>query len=195
MLKTPSKNQRLVIILIFLVTLGPFLFAYTLYKKGNAAQLKMNNHGDLISPMINVERNKAIGGKSLLGKWWLVYVGPKNCRLECHDMLYNLKQIRTALGKDTHRVERLFIAHPDCQQSVCETYLKESYPDMKQITMSMAEFNQLFAGVSQHFEREMIGEVFIIDPKGNMMMHYSADMEARAILSDVKRLLRISKIG
>lgn len=195
MLKMPNKNQKLIIILIFLVTLGPFLFAYTLYQKGNAAQLKLNNNGDLISPMINIEKNEAISGKSLLGKWWLVYVGPKNCNLECHDTLYNLRQIRTALGKDTPRVERLFIAHPDCQKSVCETYLSESYPDMKRITMSNAEFNQLFAGVSHHFEREMIGEVYVIDPRGNIMMHYSADIEARAILSDVKRLLRISKIG
>lgn len=193
--KAPSKNQKLIILLIFLVTLGPFLFAYTLYQKGNAANLRRSNHGDLITPLVNIEKNQAINGPSLLGKWWLVYVGPKNCRLECHDMLYNLRQIRTALGKDTHRVERLFIAHPDCQTSVCETYLSESYPDMKRITMSLGEFNKVFVGISHHFEREMLGEVFIIDPKGNIMMHYSADMEARAILSDVKRLLRTSKIG
>ncbi|MGE3320101.1 MAG: SCO family protein [Candidatus Berkiella sp.] len=193
--KAPSKHQKLVIILILLVTLGPFLFAYTLYQKGHTANLKLNNNGDLISPVINVEHNEAIAGKSLLGKWWLVYVGPKNCRLECHDMLYNLKQIRTALGKDADRVERLFIAHPDCQTSVCETYLSEAYPDMKRVTLQRAAFNQLFAGVSHHFEREIVGEVYIIDPKGNMMMHYAADMEARAILSDVKRLLRTSKIG
>jgi len=193
--KAPSKHQKLVIILIFLVTIGPFLFAYTLYQRGNAANLKLNNNGDLISPVINVEKNEAISGKTLLGKWWLVYIGPKNCRLECHDMLYNLKQIRTALGKDTHRVERLFIAHPDCQSSVCETYLSEAYPDMKRITLKREAFNQLFAGVNQHFEREMVGEVYIIDPKGNMMMHYAGDSEPRAILSDVKRLLRTSKIG
>jgi len=195
MSKAPNKNQKLIILLIVLVTLGPFLFAYTLYRKGNAAQLKMNNNGDLISPMINIEKNEAITGKTLLGKWWLVYVGPKNCRLECHDTLYNLKQIRTALGKDTHRLERLFIAHPECEKSVCESFLSDSYPDMKRITMNTAEFNRLFAGVSHHFEREMIGEIYVIDPKGNIMMHYSAEMEARAILSDVKRLLRISKIG
>lgn len=193
--KSTHNNQKLIIILIFLVTLGPFFFAYTLYQKGNAAKLKLNHHGDLISPLINIENNQAIAGKELLGKWWLVYVGPKNCRLECHDMLYNLRQIRTALGKDTHRVERLFIAHPECQKSVCETYLQENYPDMKRINMSTSEFNHIFAGISHHFDREMVGEVFIIDPKGNLMMHYAADTQARSMLSDVKRLLRISKIG
>ncbi|MCS5710080.1 SCO family protein [Candidatus Berkiella aquae] len=195
MSKTPGKHQKIIILLIFLITLGPFGFAYTLYKKGNKAQLKLNNHGDLITPVINVEKNQAISGEQLLGKWWLVYVGPKNCRLECHDMLYNLKQIRTALGKDTPRVERLFIAHPNCDKSVCETFISDNYPDMKRITMPLADFNQLFAGLSQHFEREMVGEVYIIDPKGNLMMRYSADSQARDILSDVKRLLRTSKIG
>jgi cytochrome oxidase Cu insertion factor (SCO1/SenC/PrrC family) len=124
-----------------------------------------------------------------------MYVGPQKCQQTCHDTLYHLKQIHTALGKNTSRLQRLFIAHPNCQKSVCEQYLGENYPDMKKVRMTLKDFDTLLGAHSNAEVKEMVGEIYVIDPQGNIMMHYSADMEARFILSDVKKLLRASKIG
>ncbi|MBS0286516.1 MAG: SCO family protein [Proteobacteria bacterium] len=197
------KNPKLILFLFFLVIAGPFLFAYMMLQKAERHQMRTTNHGDLITPPVNISKvglynigdKSAFKSEKLAGKWWLVYASPAKCQQTCHETIYNMRQIRTALGKDATRLERLFVAHPECPQSVCETYLRENYPDMPRVGIAPSEYEILFNQISNSAAREMVGEVYIIDPKGNIMMHYDADMEAKAILSDIKRLLRASKIG
>lgn len=49
----------------------------------------------------------------------------------------------------------------------------------------------LFVDANETF----VDGLYIIDPKGNMMMHYPHNIATRDVLSDLKRLLRVSKIG
>lgn len=198
-----TKHPKLVLILFLIVLIGPFLFAYVLMQKAQKHQFRMSNHGDLITPVRSISKTtlydlgkkEKFTAEKLAGKWWLVYVSPAKCQQTCQDVLYNMRQIRTSLGKDAHRVERLFIAHPDCQISVCENYLSESYPQMQRVQIKQRDFDTLFSNLGNINSRELVGEIYIIDPKGNIMMHYDADMQAKAILSDMKRLLKASKIG
>ena len=39
------------------------------------------------------------------------------------------------------------------------------------------------------------GRIYIVDPLGNLMMSYAADAPDKALLDDLKRLLRLSHIG
>ncbi len=39
------------------------------------------------------------------------------------------------------------------------------------------------------------GRIYIIDPLGNLMMSYAPEAASRALLEDMKRLLRLSHIG
>ncbi|MBS0288847.1 MAG: hypothetical protein JSS07_02260 [Proteobacteria bacterium] len=199
----PLKNPKLIIFLLLIVLAGPLFFAYILVQKGNAYQFRLSNNGDLITPPVNISKltffeigeKKQFSGDKLSGKWWLLYASPAKCQQTCQDILYSLQQIRTALGKDALRLERIFLAHPHCQQSVCETFLLENYPDMARATLKPSNYTSLFANIGNLDARNTYGEVYIIDPKGNIMMHYDANMEPKAILSDLKRLLKISKIG
>lgn len=196
-----SKHPRLVLFLIILVIIGPMLFAWMLVKRADKHQFKQSNYGDLIPSPPNVakinfydlKRNENVSGEKFLGKWWLVYVGPQKCYQECQNVLYNLRQLHVALGKDTSRVERLFIPHPNCPSALCEVFLTEYYPDLMRAKLSPLAFNTLFPVTS--IDQDMLGEIYIIDPLGNVMMHYSPDIDPKGILSDLKRLLRVSKIG
>ncbi|MGD9592245.1 MAG: SCO family protein [Candidatus Berkiella sp.] len=206
-MNTPSptffKNPKLILLLFVIVIAGPFLFAWNMVQKSARHEFRMSNHGDLITPPININQTplydigekKSFTGKDLSGKWWLVYASPAKCQQTCHEILYNMRQIRTALGKDASRLDRLFLAHPQCPQSVCETYLSDNYGDMPRANMAIKDYDVLFNQISNSDARDTVGEVYIIDPQGNIMMHYDADIEAKAILSDLKRLLRVSKIG
>lgn len=195
-------QPKFIFFLFFAILVGPFLAAYLLIQKP-ADVFRLNNHGDLITPPQDIsalsfydpQKNEPFKGQDLNGKWWLMYVAPLKCQQTCHNILYNMRQIRSALGKDATRLERLFIAHPSCPNSVCEQYLTENYPDMRKAQLKEGAFENLFNAISHKNDRETFGELYIIDPKGNIMMHYGADMDSRAILSDLKRLLKVSKIG
>lgn len=187
--------------IFILILIGPFLLAYFWVQKP-IETFHLKNHGQLISPTQNIEKilfydlkGKSFAGGDLTGKWWLMYVAPVKCQQTCHDIVYNMRQIRTALGRESSRLERLFVAHPACPTSLCEQYLTENYPDMRKVQIDKADFARLFSQLGQPADQAMLGELYIIDPKGNIMMRYSADIEARAILSDIKHLLKVSKIG
>lgn len=197
-------QPKFIFTIFFIVLFGPVLIAYALFHRGGSGDypFHLNNHGDLIKPPYNINtlyfydlnKKENFSGQMLSGKWWLMYIGPSKCQQTCHSILYNMRQIRQALGRDASRVERLFIAHPDCSISVCEDYLNETYPEMRKVQLTSNDFAMTF-GISQKAEREMVGELYLVDPRGYVMMHYSADLEPRAILSDLKRLLKTSKIG
>lgn len=198
-----KNTKALVLLLMLLVIAGPFLFAWVLLQKSESKQFRLNNHGELISPVQNInhftllsldkDKKENISANSLNGKWWLVYVAPKHCQEECHNTLYNMRQIRTALGKQSRKLDRLFIARPDCPSSLCEAFLDENYPDMRKVTLNAQDFSTLLKPISDKAERDMIGELYLIDPKGNAMMHFSVETPPKDILTDIKRLLRNSR--
>jgi len=200
---SPAKHSRLILLLILAVVIGPFLFAWVLVKRADLHEFKTTNHGDLIPSPPNVSQHNfydfndktTTSGKKLLGKWWLVYVGPQKCYQECQEVLYNLKQLHVALGKDSSRLDRLFIPHPNCPNDLCEVFLSEYYPDLTRAKFESKDFKALFTYPTLALENETLGDIYIIDPLGNVMMHYSPEMEPKSILSDLKRLLRTSKIG
>lgn len=196
------NHARIVVALMLLIIMGPMLFAWVLFYKGNLQQLRLSHHGDLIKPVININsvvfhdpvQKISFKGKALKGKWWLIYVAPTRCYQDCQNTLYNMQQIRLALGKNTSKVERLYISNPYCPISTCEQTASQSFAQMKRANLEKAEFDGLF-GMSNNAGEDTQGDLYILDPQGNLMMYYPGNKEARDILSDIKRLVKISKIG
>tara|TARA_R110002110_G_scaffold271566_3_gene486994 strand:+ start:19966 stop:20580 length:615 start_codon:yes stop_codon:yes gene_type:complete len=198
-----SKKRPWTLIILFLVFAVPFAMAWYYYQTQDQREFKLMHHGDLIRPAKSIQQlsftdatnNEKFIGKSLNGKWWVFYVAPDKCLEECHDNLYNIKQMITALGKNSNRVSSMFISLPDCQKQACEGYVLEHYPDMKRAELSLSAFEDLFQETSQPLERERVGEIYLCDPKGYVMMRYSGEAAHQDILKDLKRLLKYSKVG
>ena len=198
-----SKKRPWTLIILFLVFAVPFAMAWYYYQTQDQREFKLMHHGDLIRPAKSFQQlsftdatnNEKFIGKSLNGKWWVFYVAPDKCLEECHDNLYNIKQMITALGKNSNRVSSMFISLPDCQKQACEGYVLEHYPDMKRAELSLSAFEDLFQETSQTLERERVGEIYLCDPKGYVMMRYSGEAAHQDILKDLKRLLKYSKVG
>lgn len=198
--RKPTSWSVLFLALLFIV---PFGLAWYYYHGKDAREFKLINHGELIRPAKDI-KNIALEdptnetkflGKELKGNWWIWYVSPDKCLQECHDNLYNIKQMITALGKDSERVSALFVSLPDCQVQACESYVLEHYPNMKQAHMDSKAFNTFFDGVTEKLDRERVGEIYISDPRGFVMMRYSGEINHQYILKDLKRLLKVSQIG
>jgi cytochrome oxidase Cu insertion factor (SCO1/SenC/PrrC family) len=201
--KTKKNNNKLVIILLFVVFAGPMLFAWVLVKKSEQREFRTTNHGEIVSPQQNLSKlklysvteNKEIKWSDLGNKWWLIYLGPNTCNEDCHEILYNMRQIRTALHKNSTRLERMFLTLPECDTSSCDNYLIEHYPDMHRMRIEKEDFERIFGSISDPLMRKTVGEIYIVDPKNTLVLQYSGETESRGILSDLKRLLRLSKIG
>lgn len=199
-----KKRPLITLFLILIVIIAPIVLAWIMIKYAQHHEFKKSNHGVLISlPSPNLQdvnfydfkHHDKLSGESLMGKWWIVYVSPEKCFQECQENLYNLRQLQIALGRDSTRVGRIFVTQPNCSSAFCESYLTEYYPEMRRVTFESADFNKLFLTSALYATSKTLGQIYIIDPLGNVIMYYDPDTEPKNILSDLKRLLKVSKVG
>ena len=112
-------------------------------------------------------------------RWLVIYLTPQECDKSCQEATHLLRQINVALGKEAHRVTRLLVN----QQGEFSEQLQANFPALIQLkSLSVETFT---AGEG----------VYVVDPLGNIMMHYSTEFVGKELLKDLKKLLRTSNIG
>ena len=130
----------------------------------------------------------------LRGKWSMVYVGDGLCDDRCRKALYLTRQSRIALNKDMDRVQRVFLVTGRC----CDRgFLAQEHPDLvvarvdDDASAALLEPFPTYGGVPL----ADAGRIFIVDPLGNLLMSYAPTAPDKALLTDMKKLLRLSHIG
>jgi hypothetical protein len=113
------------------------------------------------------------------------------CDESCLRRLYDTRQVRLALDREMDRVQRVFVASPEC----CDMKaLRQSHPDLILVQGGEAAA-PLLAQLPDATGPQNSNRVYLIDPLGNLMMFYPPDAPAKGLLEDMKRLLRLSQIG
>ncbi len=180
----PSRGRsRGMLALLALLFFGPLLLAWGIYYGSSWRPAGSTNHGQLIQPP------RPLSTPVFLGKWSLVYVGPGNCDVNCRRTLYYMRQTHLGLGRQYTRTQRVFLATAPC----CDRhYLTQEYPGL--ITVNAA--NPATAALLVAFpEAQRSTGIFIVDPRGNLMMHYDSRARPEGLLDDLKKLLDLSSIG
>ncbi|HJO35020.1 MAG: SCO family protein [Pseudomonadota bacterium] len=189
------------LLLLALVFFGPLAAAWLYYAGLDEGALPGDraNRGVLIRPArpiaatdLRTPDGEALGAQALRGRWTLVYLDRGQCEQACEDHLYELRQVDTALGRESTRVARLYVSDeaPDRDR---RDYLQTYHPRL-QVAMSPAD--GAFRGYFESLPAAAEGaHIFVIDPLGNLMMTYGPDQPAKDVYKDLKRLLRISRIG
>jgi cytochrome oxidase Cu insertion factor (SCO1/SenC/PrrC family) len=157
--------------------------------------------GDLIDParpLAAIALPTMDGGTTdarlLTGKWTVLYVGDGLCDERCRKALYLMRQSHIALNKDMDRVQRVFLVTGRC----CDRgFLSEEHPDLvvarveDAASAALLEPFPTFGGVPI----ADAGRIYLVDPLGNLLMSYSPTAPDKSLLSDLKKLLRLSHIG
>ena len=185
------RRGRIMLILVALVFLGPLFAAFALYFGGGWSPQGSAEHGVLIQPPRPLP-DTALDDRQVAArfrdKWTLLIVEPAACGEECRKALYETRQLRRALGKDMDRVQRVWIltkGHADAG------FVTAEHPDLVVVDSGRAAGMQLLDPIGAHVS----GEVFLVDPHGNLMMRFPPGLGMRAIHTDLKRLLKVSRIG
>ena len=106
-------------------------------------------------------------------------------------MLYLSRQVHTALGKETSRVERYLVTREDISAEYAEL-LEAEHNVMGHLRLKPGELEGLLPDIKDLYQQQY---VLLIDPNGNIMMYYSLEQSGKPMMRDLKHLLRISKIG
>ena len=187
-------RSRLILLGVALVFIIPILVSWYLvffsdFKKGDGGTQK----GELISPVIPLGEPEVFNLKSktiesIKGKWTLLFFVENECNQLCEDKLYQLRQIRLALGKDRDKVDRLLVSKNKQQWS----QYTNSFNGQKYIDPTSRDYNRLIKKLNDYAGLDLKA-TYLIDPYGFLMMKYPQDDNPMGTIKDIERLIKNQK--
>jgi hypothetical protein len=191
-------RPRLMLLFIIACFLVPLAIAWLLV--GHWRPDSSVQHGELLNPARPLTalrftplNDREPDGTTLRGHWVLIYAGSAGeCAAACQTALYDLRQVRLALGKDMGRVKTLLLLDNEPIAELRQ-WLVDEHAAMIVGVADLAARTELAGAFSQPGSA---GDwIYLLDPLGNLLMRYSVASEPRGMLEDLQRLLRLSKIG
>lgn len=187
-------RSRLILLGVALVFIIPILVSWYLvffsdFKKGDGGTQK----GELISPVIPLGEPEVFNLKSktiesITGKWTLLFFVENECNQLCEDKLYQIRQIRLALGKDRDKVDRLLVSKNKQQWS----QYTNSFNGQKYIDPTSRDYNRLIKKFNDYADLDLKA-TYLIDPYGFLMMKYPQDDNPMGTIKDIERLIKNQK--
>jgi hypothetical protein len=182
-----NKNKSTLVLMIAVFVL-PVVLAY-LALQNDWFNKAATNRGELLQPVI--EANTLLSNSN--AKWHLLYVLPADCNVACENAIYSVGQIYLATGKESDRVEKLFI-QTENSSAAAIAQVEEAYGAFL-LQKSNLDVNEVFKNTD-------LNAIFISDTLHNIVLRYpttsdidEATMDSRNILADLKKLLKLSRIG
>jgi hypothetical protein len=187
MTETTKRSRRTLLVLLALF-FAPLAASFILYYGFNWRPAGGSNHGVLLQPLRQLPATAA----PLLGKWALVYVGDGSCDEDCRRALVFARQTRLSLNKDMSRVNWALMAVSQC----CDReYLDREHNGMQLFDVSDSNQGDALRAVLPSAADTWRHYLFVIDPRGNIVMRYDVRESPRGLLDDMKKLLKLSHIG
>jgi len=201
--KRSGASQLLLLMAVFGL---PVIGAWFLYFNPGFLPGERSNFGELVQPVhpmpdlpFSTLDGATFSRENLDGYWTLVYSAGASCEESCRKRIYDMRQIRKAMAEH----------HGDVRRVVVFSALSPSITDSPDLTFSefMSEFDRTsviigdasaVAPLREQFipaGEASIGHLYLVDPMGNLMMHYLPGQPASEILSDMELLLKVNKWG
>ena len=121
----------------------------------------------------------------LAGTWILIASDAGDCPRGCLDKLATLRQVRLALGRNASRVARVFVV--DDSRPLAAAGVAELEGTQVAITP-----RGLAGPPGATNDR---AHIYLVDPRGNVMLRWPAAVDRKRMLGDLQRLLKASQIG
>lgn len=186
------NRGRLTLILIFAFFAMPMGVAWLMNFGGDWMPGATANHGTLVQPVLPVDAEGLVEPSGALldpdlfrGEWTLMFRLAGDCDESCRQVLYVMRQVRLAQGKNIDRVHRLLVLD-GTQPPHWVGEVQEHYPGLL-IAHPASE-----GGTAR---LPAAGRIYLVDPLGNLMMEYAPHADPRGMIKDLERLLRISYVG
>ncbi len=184
--KQQQRNGRaklLAILAVFLVPViaAQFILSQNLYQGG------VTNQGTLIEPYTSYETvfSGQLPESALIAEqqtWHLTYLIPQNCQQDCQQQIELLEATYLLLGKDKPRVTAVLLANENS-------------------SLIGPQISELATATIPNFAGQTQGSVVVVDKLGQWVMAFdpqqfeSAQAMHAAILGDMKKLLKLSRVG
>lgn len=189
-----NASGRWKMIAVLLVCAAPVLASYFTYYVVRPEGRR--NYGELINPQrpLPAMATQSLDGKpgemaALKGQWLLMSVSSAGCDMRCEQRLYFQRQLRESLGREKDRLDRVWLVS---DETAVDQRLLPGLASSTVLRVPSSTLSQwLFPAAGQRLEDHL----YLVDPLGNWMMRFPANMDAAGAASakrDLDRLMRAS---
>ena len=189
-----TRSGRWKMILVLLVCASPVVASYFTYYVVRPEGRR--NFGELINPQrpLPALATQTLDGQAgtltaLKNQWLLLSVAGGACDTRCEQNLYFQRQLRESLGREKERLDRVWLVDDDIR--VRPALL----PALAASTVLRVQPGDLAQWLEPAPGKRLQDHLYLVDPLGNLMMRFPADMDAEAAAKakrDLDRLLRAS---
>ena len=182
-----SWRTRRTLLLIAAIGVAPVIASYAIYYFW--PRESRVNYGTLLpaQPAPGIEGVRSDGRPfrlaELRGKWVLLSAAPSACDAVCDRMLYATRQARTIQGREMDRVVRLWLV---TDEAALPPTLATDHPELGVVRVAPESAARLPSEGTR---------IYLVDPRGNLVLAWPADPDIKALAKDLERLLRVSQIG
>lgn len=187
------QRGRRMMFLLLLACVAPVLASYfTFYvikpKGGNSygSLIKTGPQTEIPNITAHDLNGQAVPLRSLRGQWVLLSVASAACPKSCQDHLYYQRQIREMLGREKDRLDWVWLIN---DSAALEPHLQAVAQQAHALRVDPA---QLAAWLAPAPGQALEDHLYLIDPMGNWMMRFPAQMDSKKVYRDISRLLRAS---
>lgn len=192
MTRPDTRAGRWKMLAVLLVCAAPVIASYFTYYVIRPEGRR--NYGELIDPQRPLPAlgavatdGKRIALPELKGQWLLLSVAGGACDALCQQHLYFQRQLRESLGREKDRLDRVWLVSDET-----------AIPDALNTALQGATVLRV-AGLDQWLQpaagQKLSDHLYVVDPIGNWMMRFPANMDAAGAAQakrDLERLLRAS---
>lgn len=198
-----QRRSQLKLILLLLVFLLPVIAAYVMYKNPQWQPAKTKNYGVLYKPAVSINKftlrtqdDKAFTLDNLRGKWSLIYIGTGSCDKPCEETLIKARDARWAQGTEATRINYYYLLTVDNFTGDVAKLLK-AYPGLIMLHGNAEQRNELIRQfrTNNTVQPGSDNRLYLVDPIGNIVMHYPYGFRHIGLMEDLKYLLKWSQIG
>ena len=189
-----TRSGRWKMIFVLLVCASPVVASYFAYYVIRPEGRR--NFGELINPQrpLPAMATQTLDGKAgqltaLKDQWLLLSGAGGDCDTRCEQNLYFQRQLRESLGREKERLDRVWLVDDDIP--VRPALL----PALAAATVLRVSPGALAQWLEPAADKRLEDHLYLVDPLGNLMMRFPADMDAEAgakAKRDLDRLLRAS---
>lgn len=186
-----TRTGRWKMLALLLVCASPVIASYFTYYVIRPEGRR--NYGELIEPQRTLPTwsgtnaaGQSVGLESLRHQWLLVSVADSSCPDACQQRLYLQRQLREGLGKEKDRLDWVWLRTGS-----------EPVPASLQAGVAAARVLQVDAAQLATWLEPAAGQrledhLYVVDPLGNWMMRFPAQLDPKQAKRDLERLLRAS---
>jgi hypothetical protein len=186
-----TRSGRWKMILLMLVCAAPVIASYFTYYVIRPEGRR--NYGELIDPQRPLPALSGVNAQgqtvpltSLRDQWLLISVADSACNDLCQRHLYLQHQMRETLGRDKDRLDWVWLRTGAADLS---TVLSEATQAALVLRMDPSALASWLEPAAGHLIED---HLYVVDPMGNWMMRFPADLDPKQAKRDLNRLLRAS---